>query len=59
MPVDDDGHFFKGDGQGTGGPFSGMEVNEANPVIVQWLKDRGTLILAEEITPQLSTLLAL
>ena len=50
MPVDDDGHFFKGDGQGTGGPFSGMEVNEANPVIVQWLKDRGTLILAEEIT---------
>ncbi|MBF0929910.1 MAG: class I tRNA ligase family protein, partial [Atopobium sp.] len=30
--------------------FSGMEVNEANPVIVQWLKDRGTLILAEEIT---------
>ena len=50
MPVDDDGHFFTGEGPGTGGPFSGMEVNEANPVIVEWLRERGVLILAEDIT---------
>ena len=50
MPVDDDGHFFTGEGPGTGGPFSGMEVNEANPVIVEWLRKRGVLILAEDIT---------
>ena len=50
MPVDDDGHFFTGEGPGTGGPFSGMEVNEANPVIVERLRERGVLILAEDIT---------
>lgn len=49
MPVDDDGHFFVGDTMGTGGPWSGMEVNEANPQIIAWLKERGTLILHEDI----------
>ncbi|MDO4536960.1 MAG: isoleucine--tRNA ligase [Coriobacteriales bacterium] len=49
MPVDDDGVFFTGDGMGTGGPFSGMEVNEANPKIIAWLKERGTLILHEDM----------
>ena len=49
MPVDDDGRFYKGDGMGTGGPWSGMEVNEANPKIIEWLADRGTLILHEDI----------
>ena len=49
MPVDDDGRFYVGDGMGFGGPFSGMEVNEANPVIIDWLRDRGTLILHEDI----------
>lgn len=49
MPVDDDGRFYEGDGIGTGGPFGGMEVNEANPVIIQWLRDRGMLILHEDI----------
>ncbi|HAM15031.1 MAG TPA: isoleucine--tRNA ligase, partial [Eggerthellaceae bacterium] len=30
-------------------PFSGMEVNEANPVIIEWLRDRGMLIMHEDI----------
>ena len=50
MPVDDDGVFYKGEGLGTGGPWGGMEVNEANPKIIQWLYDRGVLILHEDIT---------
>ena len=49
MPVDDDGRFYKGDTMGTGGPWSGMEVNEANPKIIEWLRERGTLILHEDI----------
>ena len=49
MPVDDEGRFYKGDRMGTGGPFSGMEVNEANPVIIEWLRERGTLILHEDM----------
>ena len=49
MPVDDDGRFFVGDSMGTGGPWSGMEVNEANPKIIDWLRERGTLILHEDI----------
>ena len=50
MPVDDDGNFYKGDGMGTGGPWSGMNVNDANPKIIEWLQERGTLILHEDIT---------
>ena len=49
VPVDDDGRFYKGDELGTGGPWSGMEVNEANPKIIEWLRERGTLILHEDI----------
>ena len=49
MPVDDDGRFYKGNEMGTGGPWSGMEVNEANPKIIEWLRERGTLILHEDI----------
>ena len=49
MPVDDDGRFFVGDKIGTGGPWSGMEVTEANPKIIEWLRERGTLILHEDI----------
>ena len=33
MPVDDDGRFYVGEGMGTGGPFSGMDVNEAEDAI--------------------------
>ncbi|WP_455138428.1 isoleucine--tRNA ligase [Thermophilibacter sp.] len=50
MPVDDDGRFFVGDGMGTGGPWGGMDVNEANPKIIAWLEERGTLILHEDIS---------
>lgn len=50
MPVDDDGVFYKGTALGTGGPFSGMEVNAANPKIIEWLDKHGTLILHEDIT---------
>jgi len=50
MPVDDDGRFYKGEGLGTGGPFSGMEVNEANPKIIQWLDERGVLVAHIDIT---------
>ena len=50
MPVDDDGRFYVGDGMGSGGPWSGMDVNDANPKIVEWLDERGTLILHEDIT---------
>ena len=49
MPVDDDGRFYVGDEMGTGGPWSGMEVNEANPKIIEWLGERGMLILHEDI----------
>ena len=49
MPVDDDGRFYTGEGMGTGGPFSGMDVNDANPKIIEWLRERGTLILHEDI----------
>jgi len=45
MPVDDDGVFDAG-----GGPFAGMEVNEANPRIVEWLQSAGVLEAAEETT---------
>ena len=49
MPVDDDGRFYKGEGMGTGGPWGGMEVNEANPHIIKWLDERGMLILHEDM----------
>ncbi|MCH4054038.1 MAG: isoleucine--tRNA ligase [Atopobiaceae bacterium] len=50
MPVDDDGRYYKGDGLGTGGPFSGMDTDEANPKIIEWLRERGTLVAAVKIT---------
>ena len=49
MPVDDDGHFYAGDGLGTGGPFSGMETDEANPHIIEFLRERGTLVAEKKI----------
>lgn len=50
MPVDDDGNFYVGKTMGFGGPWSGMNVNDANPKIINWLKDRGALILHEDIS---------
>ena len=49
MPVDDDGRFYEGDSMGSGGPFGGMEVNEANPAIIRWLDERGMLVLQEDL----------
>ena len=45
MPVDDNGVFDAG-----GGPFEGLNVNEANPAIVAWLRERGTLAAEASIT---------
>ncbi len=42
MPVDDDGKFYTGEEFGTGGPFSGMDTDEANPQIIEFLGERGT-----------------
>ncbi len=50
MPVDDDGKFYVGDEFGTGGPFSGMDTDEANPKIIQFLRDKGTLVAEVKIT---------
>jgi len=41
MPVDDDGVFDAG-----GGPFTGLNVRDANPVIIEWLRERGSLLVA-------------
>lgn len=39
MPVDDDGRFMD-----YVPHFAGMETNEANPHIIEWLRDAGTLV---------------
>ncbi|MGV8082503.1 MAG: isoleucine--tRNA ligase [Coriobacteriia bacterium] len=44
MPVDDNGVFDAG-----GGPFAGLSVDEANPVIVEWLREHGKLVAAGRI----------
>jgi isoleucyl-tRNA synthetase len=45
MPVDDNGVF-----DGGGGPFEGLSVDDANPVIVEWLRERGSLLAVAEIS---------
>ena len=45
MPVDDNGIFDAG-----GGPFAGLNVVDADPIIVAWLGERGTLIARQDIT---------
>ncbi len=49
MPVDDDGRFYVGDTYGTGGPFSGLDTDEANPKIIAWLAERGMLLAEVKI----------
>ena len=49
MPVDDDGKFYVGDDYGTGGPFSGLDTDDANPKIIAWLQERGTLLAEKKI----------
>ena len=50
MPVDDDGKFYVGDEFGCGGPFSGMDTDEANPHVIEFLRERGTLVREKKIT---------
>ena len=45
MPVDDNGVFDIG-----GGPFVGLSVDEANPIIIEWLRERGSLLAAVSIS---------
>jgi isoleucyl-tRNA synthetase len=45
MPVDDEGRFDHG-----GGPFAGEVVWDANPLIVEWLREHGSLVAAGTIT---------
>ena len=45
MPVDDNGVFDIG-----GGPFAGLSVDDANPVIIEWLRERATLLAAVGIS---------
>ena len=59
MPVDDDGRFYVGEEYGTGGPFGGLDTDEANPKIIAWLTERGTLLAEKKITHSLPALLAL
>lgn len=49
-PVDDDGKFLPGEQFGSGGPWSGMDVHEADPKIIEWLAERGTLVASRPIT---------
>ena len=44
MPVDDNGVLTD-----EAGPFAGLDVDEANPAIIAWLRERGTLVAQKEI----------
>ena len=52
MPVDDDGRFME-----TVPHFAGMDTDEANPHIIEFLRERGTLVQGH--LAQLPALLAL
>ena len=47
MPVDDLGHFTS-----EAGPFAGMSVTDANPRIIEDLKERGILLSSDRLTHQ-------
>ncbi len=44
MPVDDNGVLTD-----EAGPFAGLDVDEANPAIIEWLRERGTLMAEKKI----------
>lgn len=44
MPVDDNGVLTD-----EAGPFAGLNVNDANPKIIDWLADQGLLVAQKEI----------
>ncbi|MBR2834599.1 MAG: isoleucine--tRNA ligase [Coriobacteriales bacterium] len=50
MPVDDNGRFYVGEGLGKGGPFSGLDTDEANKPIIEFLEQRKSLILKKPLT---------
>ena len=45
MPVDDDGRFME-----SVPYFGGLDTDEANPHIIEWLRERGTLVAGKEIS---------
>lgn len=45
MPVDDNGCFTD-----EAGLFAGLDTDEANPVIIEWLREQGTLVAEQKIT---------
>lgn len=45
MPVDDEGYFDEG-----GGPFKGNKVRRDDDQIIEWLKEKGTLVASAPIT---------
>lgn len=45
MPVDDNGVFTD-----EAGPFAGMDIDEANPLIIEWLRERDMLVAEQTIT---------
>jgi isoleucyl-tRNA synthetase len=45
MPVDDNGVFDQG-----GGPFAGLAIDDANPVIVKWLAEKGILLASGKVS---------
>ena len=45
MPVDDEGKFYAGSC-----PWEGMSTTDANPKIIEFLKERGTLLAHVDIT---------
>lgn len=45
MPVDDEGRFYEGSC-----PWAGMTTDEANPAIIEWLRERGTLVAHVDIS---------
>ena len=44
MPVDDDGRLTE-----EAAPFQGLDVDEANPKIIEWLDERGVLVAHVDI----------
>ncbi len=44
MPVDDNGCLTDEAGQ-----FAGLDVDESNPIIIEWLKEQGTLVAEQKI----------
>ena len=45
MPVDDNGCFTD-----EAGRFAGLDTDEANPIIIDWLSEQGTLVARQDIS---------